>query len=289
MQFSKGISQLKMLLTGGTGFIGRNVLPELEKRFAVDAPSRSELNLLDEMSVESFVRKGSYDIVVHLANATPAKNSVDKAERILADSLRAYFNLRRNSDAFGKMLYIGSGAEYDKRFPIVYVSEDDIGRRIPIDDYGFAKYVMNEDARQSKNIFNLRIFGCYGPLDAKTKFIRDAIDCCLEDRAITIRQDCMFDYMYVKDLAEVIDHFAKSEPRFHDYNVCRGKRIALSEIANIVAMKMKNPYPLDIAAQGWNKEYTASNARLLNEFPDFIFTSIEDGIENQIEWQRRTK
>ena len=277
---------MKMLLTGGTGFVGRNVLPALARQFSVDAPGRSELNLLDELSVETFVRNGGYDVVVHLANSTPAKNKVDRADRILAHSLRAYFNLRRNADAFGKMLYIGSGAEYDKRYPIASASEADIGRHVPEDDYGFAKYVMNEDARQSANVYNIRVFGCYGPTDAKTKFIRDAIDCCLENRPITIRQDCMFDYMYVEDLARVIKAMSDASLRHHDYNVCTGRRIALSEVAAEVARQMGNDRSIEIGKPGWNREYTASNSRFMAEFPDFEFTSIEDGIARQIAWQK---
>lgn len=275
-----------MLLTGGTGFVGRNVLPALARQFSVDAPGRSELNLLDELSVEKLVRNGGYDVVVHLANSTPAKNALDKADRILADSLRAYFNLRRNADAFGKMLYIGSGAEYDKRYPIASASEADIGRRVPQDDYGFAKYVMNEDARHSANVYNIRVFGCYGPTDAKTKFIRDAIDCCLENRPITIRQDCLFDYMYVEDLAGAIAAMSAASLRHHDYNVCTGRRIALSEVAAEVARQMGNDRPVEIGKPGWNREYTASNARFMAEFPGFEFTSIEDGIARQIAWQK---
>ena len=277
---------MKMLLTGGTGFVGRNVLPALGRQFSVDAPGRSELNLLDEQSVETFVRNGGYDVVVHLANSTPAKNAADRADRILADSLRAYFNLRRNADAFGKMLYIGSGAEYDKRYPIISASEEDIGRHVPQDDYGFAKYVMNEDARQSANVYNIRVFGCYGPTDAKTKFIRDAIDCCLENRPITIRQDCLFDYMYVEDLAGVIKAMSDATLRHHDYNVCTGRRIALSEVAAEVARQMGNDRPIEIGKPGWNREYTASNRRFMAEFPSFEFTSIEDGIARQIAWQK---
>ena len=277
---------MKMLLTGGTGFVGRNVLPALARQFSVDAPGRSELNLLDELSVETFVRNGGYDVVVHLANSTPAKNAVDRADRILADSLRAYFNLRRNADAFGKMLYIGSGAEYDKRYPIACASEADIGRHVPQDDYGFAKYVMNEDARHSANVYNIRVFGCYGPTDAKTKFIRDAIDCCLENRPITIRQDCLFDYMYVEDLAGVITAMSDASLRHHDYNVCTGRRIALSEVAAEVARQMGNNRPIEIAKPGWNREYTASNSRFMAEFPCFEFTSIKDGIARQVAWQK---
>ena len=276
----------RMLLLGGTGFIGRNILPSVREDFLVDSPSRGELDLLDEVSVERIVRNGSYDVVVHLANSTPAKNPKDAPERMLADSLRAYFNLRRNADAFGKMMYVGSGAEYDKRRSIVSVSESDIGRHVPLDDYGFAKYVMNEDARRSDNVYNIRIFGCYGPTDAKTKFIRDAIDCCLGNRPITIRQDCMFDYMYVGDLAYVVKAMADAVLRHHDYNVCTGRRVALSEVAAEVARQMGNARPVEIAKPGWNNEYTASNGRFMAEFRDFEFTSLEAGVARQIAWQK---
>ena len=125
---------------------------------------------------------------------------------------------------------------------------------------------MNQNARVSRNIYNLRIFGCYGPTDAKTKFIRDAIDCCFEDRPITIRQNCMFDYMYVEDLAYIACSLMEKENlAFHDYNVCSGKRISLLEIAEIVKKQLNNPYPIEIAKDGWNKEYTGDNSRLMKE------------------------
>ncbi len=277
----------KLLLTGGTGFIGRNILPALREKYDVSAPTRAELNLSDETAVRSFLENGRFDFVFHCANPNPAKNNLDAPDRLGLDSLRAYFSLRRCSDLFGRMFYLGSGAEYDKRFDIVFVKEEQIEARLPADDYGFAKYVINQDTRHSENIYNLRIFGCYGPTDAKTKFIRDAIDCCLENRPITIRQNCMFDYMYVEDLAHISHRLMEKEGlAFHDYNVCSGKRISLLEIAEIVKKQMNNPYPIKIAKDGWNKEYTGDNSRLLKEISDFRFTTIEEGIARQIKWQK---
>lgn len=278
----------RLLLTGGTGFVGRNIRPLLECDFDVVAPSRAELNLLDEDAVKSFVDRGNFDVVVHSANPTPAKNPLDDATRMTTDSLRVYFNLRRCSSAFGRMFYFGSGAEYDKRRDICSITEDQIGERIPADDYGFAKYVMNEDARHSDNIVNLRLFGCYGPTDAKSKFIRDAIDCCLENRAITIRQDCYFDYLFVEDVAPVITALWDKPLARHDYNLCSGRRIALSEIAQKVACQMGNPLPAQILSLGLNREYTASNAALRAELPpDLFFRDIDEGIAAQIAWQRQ--
>ena len=276
----------KILLTGATGFIGKNILPYLLNGYEVLAPNREELNLLDEVKVEKYLRENCVDFIVHCANPTPAKNPLDKYENMLSESLHVYFNLRRCSDLYDKMFYLGSGAEYDKRNDIVSINEDQFGKFMPSDDYGFAKYIMNQDARNSNNIYNLRIFGCYGIEDAKSKFIRDAIDCCIENRAITIKQNCMFDYMYVEDLGRIISNILPKKLSFHDYNTCSGKRVSLKDIAEIVKKQMNNDKDIEIFKDGWNKEYTASNARLVTELGDFEFTSLDDGIARQIKWQK---
>ena len=275
-----------ILLTGGSGFIGRNILPILREKYDVLAPTRQDLNLLDENAVAQFFNQNKIDYVVHTANASPAKNPLDKLERIMPDSLRAYYTLERCSHLYEKMFYLGSGAEYDKRQDIISIKEEDFGKKIPTDDYGFAKYIMNLCAKTSENIYNLRIFGCYGPTDAKTKFIRDAIDCCLQNRPITIRQNCMFDYIYVTDLGYVILNLLEKKLSYHDYNICTGKRISLLEIAKIVSQQMNNLRPIKIVKKGWNKEYTGDNTRLLQELGKFQFTPIEHGVLKQIKWQR---
>lgn len=276
----------KILLTGGTGFIGGNILPILQKKYEVKFPRRNELNINDESSVDEYLSNNKFDILIHSANITPGKNSVDKMENMLEYTIKAFLNFQKHSDKFEKIFYFGSGAEYDKRKDIVLIKETDIGNSIPVDPYGLAKYVINQIARGSKNIYNLRIFGCYGPTDAKTKFIRDCIDCCLEHKPITIRQNCYFDYMYVEDLARIIDKMINSELKYHDYNICTGKRIDLLTIAKIIDKKMQNNQGIKIGQEGLNKEYTANNARLLSDIGAFDYTCIEDGIQKQIDWQK---
>lgn len=276
----------KILLTGGTGFIGGNILPILQKKYEVKSPRRNELNINDESSVDEYLSNNKFDILIHSANITPGKNSADKMENMLEYTIKAFLNFQKHSDKFEKIFYFGSGAEYDKRKDIVLIKETDIGNSIPVDPYGLAKYVINQIARGSKNIYNLRIFGCYGPTDAKTKFIRDCIDCCLEHKPITIRQNCYFDYMYVEDLARIIDKMINSELKYHDYNICTGKRIDLLTIAKIIDKKMQNNQGIKIGQEGLNKEYTANNARLLSDIGTFDYTCIEDGIQKQIDWQK---
>lgn len=46
----------KILLTGGSGFIGRNILPLLREKYCVVSPSRKELNLLEEAAVVEYLK-----------------------------------------------------------------------------------------------------------------------------------------------------------------------------------------------------------------------------------------
>lgn len=276
-----------ILLIGGTGFIGRNVLPELTSKYNMLVPKRAELNTVDEESVDSYFKTHKIDVVIHCASSNPAKNPLDKAENFEKDIISGFENVAAHAAEVQKILYLGSGADMDKRRDLKLVKEEEFGKFKPDENnsYANAKYKITQEILKSKNIYNLRIWGCYGPTDAKTKFIRDAIDCCLENRAITIRQNCMFDYMYVEDLAYIFEWFIENEPKYHDYNICTAKPVSLLEIAQIVAQKMGNDKPIEIAKDGWNLEYTADNSRLLQEF-NFTFTTLEEGIEKQIKWQK---
>ena len=272
---------MKVLFTGGSGFIGRNVIPILREKYEIIVPTRSELNLLDTKEVEKYVTNGKFDIIIHSANPNPSKNENDKINKMFYDSLKCFMNFFRVRKYFGRMYVLGSGAEFDKRDNIINIKEEEIERSIPEDDYGFAKYIINTIISQSNNIFNLRVFACYGPTDAESKFITHVIQSVLDNRIITIRQDCRFDYMHVFDLAKILDYFIEHEPKYKDYNLSSGETYLLSEIANIVKDEMKSELDIKILSSGLNNEYTASNERLINECKiDFI--KLREGIRKQI-------
>lgn len=273
----------KILLTGSSGFVGSNVLPFLEKKYCVYAPKRCDLDVRNTTQVRDFLKKEQFDVIVHLASPSPVRNSqCDKFETLFKDSLKIFMNFYSSQKYFGKMLYSGSGAEFDKRRDIISVTEDEIGEYIPDDDYGFSKYMINGLANSSQNIYNLRIFGCYGPNEYNYKFITHAIHCCMENKPITIRQDCYFDYLYVDDYARYLEYFIENKPNHHAYNVSSGKRIKLSSIAEIIKREMNNPHPIKILSEGMNTEYTASNERIISETNIKNITSIETGVKRLI-------
>ena len=273
-----------ILISGGTGFIGRNVLPILKTRFEIFAPKRSELNLFKSDEVSQYIKENKIDVVMHCANPNPSKNKLDSDERMIRDSLELFLSIYRCRDLVEKIVYLGSGAVYDKSKDIVLVHEEGAYASFPKDDYGFAKYVMN--SMTCGNVYNLCVFGCYGPGDADSKFITHCIHCCLQDEPITIRQDCMFDYMQVTDLGEIMTWIIDNTPKHNMYNACTGERHSLLEIAHIVKRKMNSSKEIVILKDGWNNEYTGSNERLMAEF-SHSFISLENGIDIQIEWEKR--
>ena len=283
MILSKKEKMRRILLTGVHGFIGSNIKDYIGQRYTLFAPDRYELNLLDEIAVKKYIIANKIDIIVHLANPNPVKNSVDKSELLFSDSLRMFMNLYNARDYYEYMFTLGSGAEYDKRNELKLVKENEVGKSLPIDEYGFAKYIINQIVRKSDKHCNLRVFACYGPGDHESKFITHVIKCCKDDESITIRQDCYFDYMHVNDLARIICYFIDNKPIYRDYNICTGNRILLSEIAGLVRKIMKKNNEIIFLKDGFNKEYTGDNSRLLEEIKGFRFTDIVEGIEMQIE------
>lgn len=277
----------KILLTGGNGFIGSNLQPALRQWYQVVAPSRAQLDSKDTDAVYRFVEQGNYDFIIHAANPNPAKNSLDKGPCMLDDSLRSFMNIYKVRDMVQKVFYFGSGAEFDKTQEICMAREQDAQDNMPKDAYGFAKYVMNACAQTSGNIYNLRLFGCYGPGDQESKFITHAVRSCIRQIPITIRQDCLFDYLQVRDVAQVIRHMAEHELKYHDYNVCSGRPVKLSEIAKEVKLQMGMPeLPIQILKEGFNHEYTGSALRLKEQMGQgWEPLSLEEGIRIQIRYE----
>lgn len=277
----------KVLLTGSSGFMGSNILPFLKKRYHVYAPKRNQLDVRDSIQVKKYLEEEQFDFIVHFASPSPVRSSgEDRYETLFEDSLKIFMNFYTNRSTFGKMIYSGSGAEFDKSRDISFISECQIGESVPKDSYGLSKYIINELARYSDNIYNLRIFACFGPGEYNSKFISHAIKCSMQGKPITIRQDCYFDYLYIDDYVRYLEYFIENTPRFHDYNASSGKRYKLSEIAEIVKKQMKSPHPIEIISEGMNKEYTSNNQRIIKETHIDNLLPLETGIRKLIEWKK---
>lgn len=282
---------MKILLTGGSGFVGRNVKEYLQQReYDVYAPTSSQLDCLDEAGVKDHLQTHHYDIILHFAVYGDKGDHVKDAAKVLEYNLRIFGNFAKFSNLYGKMIYTGSGAEYDKRFPIQMATEADLQTRtLPTDQYGLMKYIVNQAIEHSNNIYNLRLFGIFGRYeDWKTKYISNL--CCksLKGLPLSLRQNCYFDYLWIDDFCRMLEEFMMLEhPKYHVYNAVRGEKIDLLSLAHIVNEVADDKREIFVCREGYANEYTANNDRMIQELPDISFTDIKVSVSQLYEWYRK--
>lgn len=269
----------KILVTGSTGFLGRNIKEQFDSDFEIFAPSHQELDLLNANGIENFLEKHCFDIVIHTANTNNTRNKSVTSYDALDGNLRMFFNLERCKDYYGKMYYFGSGAEYDMQHYIPDMKEEYFDTYVPKDPYGFSKYVMSKNCKADGNIYDLRLFGVYGKYEEwERRFISNAICRALKGKDITIQKNVYFDYLWVDDLCDIMRWFIENKPKHHHYNVCRGSKMDLYSLANMVREILDIDCDIVVSEPGWKPEYTGNNTRLLNEIGDYEFTGFEQSI-----------
>jgi UDP-glucose 4-epimerase len=268
-----------LLITGGNGFIGRSLREYVERsgKYSILAPGHKELDLLDDRCVKEYFQGDQIDFVVHCANVGGVrKHSVQDSG---LKNLRMFYNLARSSLGVEKFISLGSGAEYDRRNYSPRMKESHFDESVPVDEYGFSKYLISKHIESRSNMLNLRLFGVYGKYeDYEFKFITNSIVKNLLHLPITIRQNVLFDYTHVDDCAEIILWFLEHSSRHKQYNLSSGAVVDLVSIANVINGCSDFKSDIKIVNPGMNTEYSGDNARLLSEIGEYNFRSIEQTV-----------
>lgn len=280
---------VSVLITGGSGFVGRNLAEQLGCGYDVAVPGRAELDLTEEESVRHYFERRRFDVVVHAATVRSSRIT-GEPPGLLADNLRMFFNLARHRDRFGRMFHFGSGAEFDRRHYRPRMSEDYLGVHTPADGYGFSKYVCAKYGESLEGVTNLRLFGVFGKYeDWRVRFISNA--CCrvIHGLPIVLRRDVLFDYLDVDDLAAIVRWFIDHGAPERAYNVCTGAPVALSALAGIVAeVSGRNP-EIIVREPGLGVEYSGDNTRLMAALGGFRFTEMRESVGRLYAWYEAHK
>lgn len=279
-----------ILLTGGSGFIGRNIRESfLNDKYQIIAPSSKELNLWDVDCVDSFFNMHTIDVVIHAAVKPGHRNAKDPSN-LLYTNTRMFFNLERHKEEYEKMLVLGSGAIYDMSCYRPKMKEEEWLEHIPADDHGYCKYICEKTIEHSSNIYDLRIFGIFGRYeDYAIRFISNAICKVLFNLPITLRQDRKFDYLDVNDLMPVLDWFINHTPLHHSYNITPDESVSLYDLAQLVSKLSGKDTPVQVASKGMGSEYSGDNSRLKAEFMELHFTPIAESVRNLMDWYQSKK
>lgn len=300
----------RIWVTGGHGFLGRHLLPELRRRGAeVLAPTRAECDLLDPGAAARFLREHRPDGVMHLAARV---GGIGANRRHPGDFF--YVNLAMGLHLIEacrlvgteKVLVLGSVCAYPKHTPVPF-REDDLWSGYPEETnapYGIAKkalLVQLQAYRQeygTRGIFLIPV-NLYGPgdhLDLQNNHVIPAlVRKFLEAHARRSNTVSLWgtgnpsrEFLYVEDAARAIcDGMARYEDA-DPVNLGTGEEISIrdlgAKIRDLVGYDGEIVFDPTLPDGQPRRGLDTSRAR--ERFGWSARVSLEEGLSHTIRWAR---
>lgn len=309
---------MKVLVTGGAGFIGSNLVDRLLseghevsilddfndfydpliKRANLDAVKDSvrihEADLRDESAVHRIVREGHFDTIIHLAARAGVRPSIRTPKLYLDTNITGTFHIleaaRQNN--VGRFVFASSSSVYGVIQTVPFSEEMCINATIS--PYAATKMAGEQLCSNYSHLYGmrcvcLRLFTVYGPRQrpdlAIHKFTRNILDGTPIDQygdGSTRR-----DYTYVDDIVQGIRACLTYEGELCDvFNLGECQTTTLSElIARIEAALGRKAQINRLPEQPGDVPLTYANIekarRLLGYNPS---TPIADGIPKFVKW-----
>lgn len=259
---------MKILITGGTGYIGRNLsrIFKKNKKYVVYSPSKLNLNLLDKYSILNVINDFNPDVIIHTAIIGGMRLECDSYD-IIKYNVEMYENLMVCIKNNVIVFLIASGSEFDRRNDIDKIKEDELFKKYPVDPYGISKNIISRQALNDirKNIFVLRLFGCFNYDEENSRFIKQCIYNIKNKKPIEIHQNKQMDFFYIDDVYTVINHILNNKKNIlHSHiNLVYYEKYDLIDIVKIILKSCKiKKYPIIIKNNNIGNSYTGDGSIL---------------------------
>ena len=221
---------MKILVTGYKGQLGFDVVNEANSR-GIEAVGVDieEMDITDANSVNTVIKAGNYDAVVHCA----AWTAVDKAEE-MEDAVRNInvIGTKNLTDASievdAKIIYMSTDYVFDGNKNGIYTEEDIVN---PKSIYGNTKYLGEEEVRRNPKHFITRIswvFGING-----NNFIKTMLKLSDKLNELNVVDDQIGSPTYTVDLSKLLVEMAHTE-KYGTYNATNEGYISWAEFAEFI-------------------------------------------------------
>ena len=296
---------MKILVTGGLGFIGSNLVLELRKRhykvWVCDLTHSEGSNYVrcdvsKYRQVEHVFGDHDFDYVYHAAAEYGRWNGEDYYENLWLTNAVGTKNILRFQENKGfRMIFFGSAEVYGDYDGVM---SEGVMDKVPIrqmNDYAIAKWVnelqiMNSPAMFGTETVRVRLFNVYGPGEHYTSyrgFIPTFIYKALHDSSYTVYLDHKRTLEHVEDicrtLANIIDNFNAGEV----YNLGGDKQYAVKYVSDLILKCLgKNDSKITYkkAEPFTTKLKTPDSSKAKRDLGFELTVPIEQGMQKTVEW-----
>ncbi len=300
---------LSILITGSSGMVGRNIVEYKDaKNYELLTPSSKELDLLDRVSVDKYIKNTRPDIVIHCAGIVGGiQANIKNPVKFLVNNTQMALNIIMASQEAGikKFINMSSSCMYPRE-AINPLDEDLIlkGELEPTNEgYAIAKitatrlceYINREDNTfLYKTVIPCNLYGKYDKFDPKHSHMLPAVIKKIHEAKENNQSDCDIwgdgearrEFMYAEDLADFIYYaLANFEKMPQNINVGLGQDYTINEyydaISSVIGYKGK--FIHDLTKPTGMKQKLIDDTKL-SEFGWKHKTSQEDGIKKIYEY-----
>ena len=251
---------MKLVVTGASGFIGRNVLLRAPREWAVYAVYHStglerfvaehglshvtpvRCNLLDAADVQALSRQvgGRPDAMLYLAaNGDPAASAARPRWDLEANTVALVTTLEQCPA--DHVVYVSSGAVYDGLSGAVSPLSA-VSPRLP---YAISKLASEQYLRffaehhgTVKSYVNVRFFGAYGPFEPERKVTTKVLQAMSSgQREYEVRGDGrnLIDFMYVDDAVDGFLALTRAAGERRTVDFASGAPLSVDEVVRGIA------------------------------------------------------
>jgi UDP-glucose 4-epimerase len=302
-----------VLLIGGTGFIGKNIIDFALKneacsnykfvilsrdfqRDTIDLIAHVSGDYADKNVLMSLFSKWNFTKVFHCATSTTPLSSTNNILCDIKGNLMATIGLLDVMKDFGctSIMYLSSGGAVYGEKHLNTISEDEICE--PVSSYGVVKLTIENYLRLYQKQFGisyliLRVSNPFGQFHVSEKqgVINIAIRRALRNDSIEVWGDGKQskDYIFVDDLVKIIFHLLEQGVKNKIINVGSGETHELNKILEIIKIYLPNLETNFIASKATDVKDFCLDISLMKSLVDFEFTPFEEAIEKTILWETK--
>jgi GDP-L-fucose synthase len=307
-------SDRRVLVTGGSGFLGRTVLDRLARRGAseVAAPRRRDYDLTDPAQADRLFADTRPDVVIHLAAQVGGigANMAHPAQLYLANLLMGTYLIEAaRSHGTAKTVLVGTICSYPKYTPVPF-REESLWDGYPEETnapYGVAKKALLVHAQANRAEYGQRSIylmptNLYGPGDkfhpAVSHVIPALMKKCVE--AVESGQDkvevwgtgqATREFLYVDDAAEGILLAAEHHDDPDPVNLGANQEVSIREIAELIAelAGFTGDLVWDPTRPDGQPRRRVDASKAEAAFGFRATTPLRDGLERTLEWYRANR